>query len=322
VAWRDLFRPKQHVRTDGVFMKCPGCAGTIRRKDVDANLGVCPECGYHDRIGAKRRVEITADEGSFEPMFEDILPEDPLGFAAAKSYVERLGRSQEATGLSEAILIGRAAIEGRAVVFGATDCNFMMGSMGSVVGERIARGAELALSELRPLVIVSGSGGGARMDEGALSLMQMAKTSAAIGRLRAAAIPYVAVITNPTYGGVSASFASLGDVIVAEPRAQMGFTGPRVIKQTMKVDLPPGFQESEFLRDHGQLDMVVERGQLRATIAKLIDYLGGRCRAADASDALVSDAAQAGTEGETPARAEDAANGGEAGPAEEGPAQP
>jgi acetyl-CoA carboxylase carboxyl transferase subunit beta len=273
VAWRDLFRPKLHVRTDGVFTKCEGCAATVRRKEVDDNLSVCPQCGYHFRVAARRRVEITVDPESFEPLFEDILPADPLQFRAAKSYAERLAACQKASGNTEAIVVGRAKIEGRRIIFGATDCNFMMGSMGSVVGERIARAAELALAERIPFVIVSGSGGGARMDEGALSLMQMAKTSAAIGLLHRAGVPYIVVVTNPTYGGVSASFASLGDVIVAEPRAQMGFTGPRVIKQTMKVDLPPGFQESEFLRDHGQIDIVIERKAIKPTLAKLIAYL-------------------------------------------------
>ena len=273
MAWRDLFRPRRHVRTDGVFMKCDGCSTTVRHKDVDENLGVCPECGYHMRIGAKRRVEITIDEGAFEPLFEDILPADPLRFRAKKAYADRVAACQEATGLTESILVGRAAIEGRGVVFGATDCNFLMGSMGSVMGERIARAAELAIKERKPCIMVSGSGGGARMDEGALSLMQMAKTSAAVGRLRRERVPYIVVVTNPTYGGVSASFASLGDVIIAEPRAQMGFTGPRVIQQTMKVDLPPGFQESEFLRDHGQIDIVIERKEIRPTLARIIEYL-------------------------------------------------
>jgi len=273
VAWRDFFRPKVHVRTDGVFTKCDGCAATVRRKEVDDNLSVCPECGYHFRVGSKRRIEMTVDEGSFELLFEQILPADPLKFRAAKTYADRLAACQKVSGTTEAIMVGRAAVESHPVIFGATDCNFMMGSMGSVVGERIARAAELALEEKKPFIIVSGSGGGARMDEGALSLMQMAKTSAAIARLHHAGLAYIVVVTNPTYGGVSASFASLGDVIVAEPRAQMGFTGPRVIKQTMKVDLPPGFQESEFLRDHGQIDVVVERKMIRPTLATLLTYL-------------------------------------------------
>jgi len=272
MAW-DFFRRKRHVRTDGVFMKCEGCSSTVRRKDIDENLGVCIECGYHFRLGARKRVEITVDEDTFEPLFEDILPADPLGFRAAKAYADRLRACQEETGLTEAVLVGRATIVGKETVFAVTDCNFMMGSMGSVVGERIARGAELAIDERKPFVVVSGSGGGARMDEGALSLMQMAKTAAAVARLQNEGVPYIVVVTNPTYGGVSASFVSLGDVIIAEPRAQMGFTGPRVIKQTMKVDLPPGFQESEFLRDHGQIDIVVERKLIRPMIAKLLDYL-------------------------------------------------
>ncbi len=276
MAWRDFFRPKKYVRTDGVFMKCDGCAATVRRKEVDENLGVCRECGYHFALGARRRIEVTADPGSFESLFEDILPDDPLQFVAKKSYAERLKASQEATGLTEAVLVGRARIEGHDIVIGVTDSAFMMGSMGSVVGERIARAAELALAERSPFVMVSGSGGGARMDEGALSLAQMAKTSAVIGRLHRSGMAYIVVVTNPTFGGVSASFVSLGDVIIAEPRAQMGFTGPRVIRQTMKVDLPPGFQESEFLRDHGQIDIVVERRKIRPTVAQLIEYLQPR----------------------------------------------
>ncbi len=276
MAWRDFFRPKKNVRTDGVFTKCDGCAATVRHKDIDEHLGVCPECGYHFPLGAWRRVEVTADPDSFEPLFEDILPDDPLHFVAKRSYAERLAACQEATGLTEAVLVGRAKIEGHDAVLGVTDSRFMMGSMGSVVGERISRAAELALAERHPFVMVSGSGGGARMDEGALSLMQMAKTSAAIGWLHRAGIAYIVIVTNPTYGGVSASFVSLGDVILAEPRAQMGFTGPRVIKQTMKVDLPPGFQESEFLRDHGQIDIVVERKEIRPTLATLIEYLEPR----------------------------------------------
>ena len=276
MAWRDFFLPKRNVRTDGVFMKCDGCAATVRRKEVDEHLGVCMECGYHFPLSAQRRIEITVDPGSFEPLFEDILSGDPLQFTARKPYAERLAASMKATGLSEAALVGRARIEGRDLVIGATDSAFMMGSMGSVVGERIARAAELACASRKPFVMVSGSGGGARMDEGALALMQMAKTSAAIGRMHRAGLAYIVVVTNPTYGGVSASFASLGDVIVGEPRARMGFTGPRVIRQTMKVELPPGFQESEFLRDHGQIDIVVERRKLRPTIARLLDYLRPR----------------------------------------------
>ncbi len=276
MAWRDFFLPKRHVRTDGVFMKCDGCAATVRRMEVDEQLGVCMECGYHFSLSAPRRIEVTVDPGSFEPLFEDILPEDPLHFTAKKSYAERLAASRKATGLTEAALVGRARIEGRDVLIGVTDSAFMMGSMGSVVGERIARAAELACASRSPFLMVSGSGGGARMDEGALALMQMAKTSAAIGRLHRAGLAYIVVVTNPTFGGVSASFASLGDVIIGEPRARMGFTGPRVIRQTMKVELPPGFQESEFLRDHGQIDIVVERRKIRPMIARLLDYLRPR----------------------------------------------
>lgn len=281
MAWRDFFRPRRNVRTDGIFTKCEGCLATVRHKDINENFGVCPQCGYHTRIGAAMRVEVTVDEGSFEPLFENILPADPLKFSARKAYADRLKQCQEATKLTEALLVGKATIDKRPVVFAASDCNFMMGSMGSVLGERFTRAAELAIKEKIPFVIISGSGGGARMDEGAISLMQMAKTSAAVRRMRRAGVPYIVVVTNPTYGGVSASFASLGDVIIAEPRAQMGFTGPRVIRQTMKVELPPGFQESEFLRDHGHLDVVVERKQIAPTLVKIIDFLCPHCKPKD-----------------------------------------
>ena len=266
-------RPSQHVRTDGVFRKCDDCGDTLPTKDVAENLDVCASCGYHFPIGAPRRIEITLDEGSFTERFAGIEPVDALGFSCKRTYAERLVESQRRTGLKDAILTGAGRVEGHEVIFIGTDSRFMMGSMGSVVGEKIARAFEAAMVERLPVVLFSGSGGGARMDEGVLSLMQMAKTAAAIGVHSRKGLGYVSVITNPTYGGASASFATLGDILIGEPRAKMGFTGPRVIMETLRVELPEGFQEAEFLLDHGQLDMIVERSRMRATLASLFDFL-------------------------------------------------
>jgi acetyl-CoA carboxylase carboxyl transferase subunit beta len=262
----------RRVRPDGVFTKCEGCGATIVAKDIEDRLGVCRECNYHFRLSARRRIEITLDPGSFTEMFGDIESSDPLGFSAQRSYGDRLAEARERTGLSEAAVTGTGAIEGRPVALGVTDFVFMRGSMGSVVGERLTRLVEHATAEGLPLVIFCGSGGGARMDEGLLSLMQMAKTSAALARHAAACLPYLSVITNSSYGGTMASFASLGDIILAEPRALMGFTGPRVIEQTLKITLPKGFQEAEFMLEHGLVDRIVERKDMRAMLARLIDY--------------------------------------------------
>ncbi len=272
MAWKGFFNRTRNVKSDGVFMPCESCKATLVVKDVETNQSVCMECEHHFRIGAPRRIEVMVDEGSFKELFTDIKPTDPLEFAGRRSYAERLAESQKNTGLDDAVVCGTGAIDGRRLVLAVTDSSFMMGSMGSVVGEKITRSIEHATAERLPLVIVSGSGGGARMDEGALSLMQMAKTSAALARHAAASCLYVSIITDPTYGGVSASFASLGDLIIAEPKAQMGFTGPRVIKQTIKADLPDGFQAAEFWLDHGQLDMIVHRHELPKTLVKVIDY--------------------------------------------------
>lgn len=269
MAWNFL---RRHVKTDGVFMKCDSCGETIRVKEVEDGFNVCPKCDYHLPIGAPRRMEVTCDAGSFEELFTDIYPTDPLEFTAKRSYAERLVESQEKTGLADAVLVGRGTIKGKSAAIGVTDFRFMMGSMGSVVGEKITLITEYAAENRLPLVIFSGSGGGARMDEGVISLMQMAKTSAALGRFGSLGLVYIAIITDPTYGGVSASFATLGDVIIAEPRARMGFTGPRVIKQTMKVDLPGGFQEAEFNKAHGQVDMIVHRRDMPDVLAMLLDY--------------------------------------------------
>ncbi len=272
MSWKSLFNRARNVQSDGVFMPCEACKATLVVKEVEANLSVCLKCDYHFRIGARRRIEITLDANTFQELFAQISPTDPLQFVGRRSYAERLQESQQETGLTDAVLCGNGRMQGRELVLCVTDSSFMMGSMGSVVGEKITRSIEHATARKLPLVIISGSGGGARMDEGALALMQMAKTSAALARHSGAGLLFLSVITNPTYGGVSASFASLGDVNIAEPRAQMGFTGPRVIKQTIKADLPDGFQEAEFLLAHGQLDMIVHRKDIPQRLATLIDY--------------------------------------------------
>ena len=267
------FRRKSRVQPDGVFMKCEGCGAMIVIKETEERGGVCRECNYHFRIGARRRVEVTLDPGSFQEMFTDVLSADPLEFSGREPYAERLQKYRERTGTDEGVLCGTGRILGREMAFGVTDNFFMSGSMGSAMGERLTLLIELALERRLPLVIVSGSGGGARMDEGMLSLMQMAKTSAALARLRQAGVAYIVVITNSTYGGTMASWASLGDVILAEPRAMLGFTGPRVIKETLKVELPPGFQEAEFMLRHGLIDMIVPRSKMRDTFIRLLAYL-------------------------------------------------
>jgi len=264
--------PWSFFRKNGVFVQCDGCQETVPRKDVEANMSVCPRCGYHHRIGALKRIEITLDEGTFEEHFEGIEAVDPLGFVGKRSYAQRIADARERTGLKDAAVAGTGKVLGAELVIACTDFGFLMGSMGSALGEKITRAVELATERRLPVIIFSGSGGGARMDEGMLSLMQMAKTSAAIARHNLQRLLYISVITNPTYAGVAASFASLGDVIMAEPRAQTGFTGPRVIEQTMKVKLPAHFQESEFMLEHGQIDMIVEREHMREAIRKLIDY--------------------------------------------------
>jgi acetyl-CoA carboxylase carboxyl transferase subunit beta len=264
IVWRGIFGRQRNVKSDGVFMPCDNCKATLVVKDVEANLSVCPECDWHFRIGARRRVELIVDPDSWKELFGDLAPVDPLQFAGKRSYAQRLQESQKRSGLKDAIVTGVGSVQGRRAALAVTDSSFMMGSMGSVVGEKITRTVEYATQHRLPVVIVSGSGGGARMDEGALSLMQMAKTSAALAKHREARCLYVSVITNPTYGGVSASFATLGDINLAEPKAQMGFTGPRVIQQTIKAELPDGFQTAEFLLEHGQLDLIVRQ---------LFDYL-------------------------------------------------
>ncbi len=264
-------RPKRPV-PDGLWVKCESCNATVFGKQVDQNLGLCPECGHHFYVSGQNRIQQLLDEDSFDEWFAEMTSVDPLGFTDKKSYKVRLLEEQKRTGLRDACLVGRGHMRGRPLVFALTDSAFIMGSMGSVVGEKLTRAVEEATRLQLPLVIVSGSGGGARMHEGIFSLMQMGKVSAALGRYHDAGGFFISVLTNPTMGGVAASFASLGDIIIAEPKAMIGFAGPRVVKATVKQNLPEGFQTSEFLLEHGFVDMIVSREDLRAEIARLIDY--------------------------------------------------
>lgn len=256
-----------------LWTKCPDCGQLIYNKALEENQKVCPKCNYHFVMGAAERIDLLLDKGSFTEMDMDMRSVDILKFQGVKSYLEKIEEDSVATSLNEAAITGKGALDAKEVVFCVTDSRFIMGSMGSVVGEKITRAIEMATKEKLPLIIVSGSGGGARMYEGILSLMQMAKTSAALARHNGAGFLYISVLTNPTMAGVMASFASLGDIIVAEPKALIGFTGPRVIEQTIHKKLPEGFQRSEFLLEHGMIDMVVHRKQLRETLSKLLGYL-------------------------------------------------
>ncbi len=270
-AWHGHFEPKRVP--EGVWMRCEGCGATLFRKQVVENLNVCPDCDHHFAISAWERVAQILDADTFEEWHADLRPGDPLGFNDRRPYPERVKAEQDRTGLSEAAIVGRGFIKGIRIVFCATDSGFIMGSMGSVVGEKLTRAIEEATRQRLPLLIVSGSGGGARMHEGIYSLMQMAKVSAALARHAEAKGLYLSLLTHPTMGGVAASFASLGDIILAEPKALIGFAGPKVIAQTVRVRLPDGFQTSEFLLEHGFLDRIVHRKELRSLLAQLIDYV-------------------------------------------------
>ena len=263
------------VKTEGIFVKCENeeCAATIYRKDLKAALNVCPTCGYHFRITARERLQMLFDDGRYEERDADVAPADPLGFVDKVPYTERLKKAQKQTGLLDALITGAGEMGGRPVVICAMEFNFMGGSMGSVVGEKITRAIESCIERRHPLIIASCSGG-ARMQEGALSLMQMAKISAALARLDDAKLPYISLLTNPTTGGVSASFAMLGDFNIAEPGALIGFAGARVIEQTIRQKLPKGFQRSEFLLEHGMLDAVFDRRQLRDTLINILTFTG------------------------------------------------
>jgi acetyl-CoA carboxylase carboxyl transferase subunit beta len=258
---------------EGLWMRCPECEDMLFRKVVEEALHVCPKCQHHFRISARQRIEQLIDPGSFEEMFNDIEPADPLRFVDKKAYKDRLRQEQAKSGNTDAVVCGKGFIKGRPILLAVMDPTFMMGSMGSVVGERITRTIEGAAEEGMPLIIVSCSGG-ARMQESTLSLMQMAKTSAALARLDETGGMFISLLADPTTGGVTASFAMLGDFIIAEPKALIGFAGPRTIWNTIKVELPDGFQRSEFLEEHGFLDFVVHRKDLRSEIARLVDFCG------------------------------------------------
>jgi acetyl-CoA carboxylase carboxyl transferase subunit beta len=259
---------------EGLWVKCPGCQQTIYKQTIEERLGVCPECEHHFYVSAQQRIIQVLDTGTFEELDGNLMPTDPLEFEDKKKYVDRLVAEQKRTGLSDAALTGTGMIRARRVAIGITDSAFIMGSMGSVVGERLTRLIERATEQQLPLIIISGSGGGARMHEGILSLMQMAKVSAALGRFDKKDGLFISVLTNPTMGGVAASFAALGDICFAEPRALIGFAGPRTIKATIGIELPKGFQTSEFLLEHGYVDRIVPRSRLKSEIAGVIDYCG------------------------------------------------
>lgn len=263
---------EKKIRTEGLWVKCDSCRQIIWKKDLEENLNVCPKCGRHFRIDARTRLAQLFDDGSYETFSQNLVSTDPLKFVDLKPYAERLSRAQEETGLNDAVINARGKLKGRPVIISAMEYAFIGGSMGAVVGEMITRSIEQALETKHPLIIVSASGG-ARMMEGVLSLMQLAKISAALARLDQARVPYVSVLTDPTTGGVTASFAMLGDLNIAEPGALIGFAGPRVIEQTIRQKLPAGFQRSEFLLEHGMLDAVVHRSELKPFIARALDFM-------------------------------------------------
>lgn len=273
--FKKLKEPKLQKKVkipEGLWVKCDNCKEIVYKKEIDKNLKVCPKCDYHFRISAKERIELLADAGSFVEFDADMCSGDPLNFKDSLSYPERIQANRTKSSLSEAVVSGEAVINGFPVILTVMDFSFMGGSMGSVVGEKISRAAETALEKRVPLISIASSGG-ARMQEGIFSLMQMAKVSAAIGRLKDNGVPYISVLADPTFGGVAASFATIGDIIIAEPRSLIGFAGPRVIEQTMKQQLPDNFQRAEFLLEHGLIDMVVSREDMKKTLAKLIEFL-------------------------------------------------
>ena len=263
------------VKTEGIFVKCENedCSATIYRKDLKANMNVCPTCGHHFRISSRERLQTLFDDGRYAERDADIAPTDPLNFVDKTPYADKLRTYQKQTGMRDALLTGEGKLGGRPVVICAMEFKFMGASMGSVVGEKITRAIEYCIEKRLPLVVVSCSGG-ARMQEGALSLMQMAKISAALARMDDARLPYISLLTDPTTGGVTASYAMLGDFNVAEPGALIGFAGPRVIEQTIRQKLPKGFQRSEFLLEHGMLDAVVDRRQLRDFLINILTFTG------------------------------------------------
>ncbi len=263
---------EKKVRTEGLWVKCESCHKIIWKKDLDANLNVCPNCDKHFRIDARTRLSLLYDNGEYETFDTNLVSTDPLKFTDIKSYASRLKKYRQETGLNDAIVNAIGKIEGRDVITSAMEYSFIGGSMGSVVGEVITRAIEKATDERKPLIIVSASGG-ARMMEGTISLMQLAKISAALARMDDQKVPYISLMTDPTTGGTTASFAMLGDLNIAEPGALIGFAGPRVIEQTIRQKLPEGFQRSEFLLEHGMLDAVVHRRDMKSYIAKALEFM-------------------------------------------------
>ena len=259
---------------EGLWGKCPACAQVLYNKDLEINLHVCPKCAHHFRIGAADRLRALFDDAWTEH-FADLTSNDPLHFGDTKLYRDRLKATIQSTGIKDAVIIATGRLDGLDVVVAAMEYAFIGGSMGVVVGEKIARGVEMALERRQPLLVISCSGG-ARMMEGALSLMQMAKVSAALARLDRAGLPFISILTDPTTGGVTASFAMLGDLNIAEPKALIGFAGPRVIEQTIRQKLPEGFQRSEFLVEHGMVDLIVDRREMKALLARVLQFMGAQ----------------------------------------------
>jgi acetyl-CoA carboxylase carboxyl transferase subunit beta len=274
MAW---FKKTKEIRTDkkgktpeGLWVKCDGCKEIIYKKEIEKNLKICPKCNYHFRISARERLKLLVDEGSFVEIDENLSSVDPLHFKDSISYKDRLKENQKKSGLKEAVVSGDALIKGYPVSLAIMDFSFMGGSMGSVVGEKVSRAAERSIEKKQPFISIASSGG-ARMQEGIFSLMQMAKASASIGRLKDNDILYISILCDPTFGGVTASFATLGDIIIAEPKSLIGFAGPRVVEQTIKQPLPDDFQRADFLLEHGLIDMVVDRKILKETLAKIFE---------------------------------------------------
>ena len=266
---------KKRDMPEGLWTKCPSCNESLFEQALTKNLRVCTSCGYHFTIGSDERIVSLVDEGSFVEMDQKLDSVNALGF---KGYLDKVKAYQAKTGLTEAVVTGRATIEGIAVLVAIMDFRFLGASMGSVVGEKITRAIEAATAERKPVIVFSASGG-ARMHEGILSLMQMAKTSGALARHSEACLPYISVLTHPTTGGVTASFATLGDIIIAEPKCMIGFAGPRVVKETTHADLPPGFQTAEFMMQHGLVDMIVDRKEMRPTLARVLRYMAAAKKA-------------------------------------------
>lgn len=264
--------PRKIKFPEGLWVKCNHCRGIIYQKELNRSGKVCPKCDYHFPISVNERIALIADEGSFKEWDATLSPLDPLEFKDKIPYVERIKANQKKTDKQDALVVGAAKINGQKIVLAVFNFSFMAGSMGSVVGEKLTRGIEKATETAHPLILVSASGG-ARMQEGVLSLMQMAKTSAALARMQAKKGLYISILTDPTFGGVTASFAMLGDIIIAEPKSLIGFAGPRVIQNTIKEALPEGFQRAEFLLEHGMIDMIVERKLLRSTLIRILSFL-------------------------------------------------